>query len=401
MASPTGEVCVRSSGSVRPEDGFTLIELLASVVVLVIGITAVAQVFNGTLRANGSADVRTRATSIAGREIEAMRSQPYASVGLPSGSVGATWTDPLDNGVYNAVFVSGSSISPTGSDVAGAVPVTIQRMIVWVASNPNNQAYKRVVALVSWTDAAGTHTVRQDSDVYPGGLGPYGSTTTTALAMTSTLPLLPGAPTNLTATQDPTNETSQIDLAWTAGSPAATTWEIQHSLDNTFTSYTEDTSTQPGSSTTYIKTGLAAKTTFWFRVRALDSQGAASAWSTYASAATANAGPTCTIGTANATPAAQARGNNGNGHLTSSIYVQVHTSGNCSSLSLVFMPGVSQGQVTTSLVPESGEVFDYTIGIADYSWDVGNKSIIVEDEAQNVLATIALTICSKGASTCP
>jgi prepilin-type N-terminal cleavage/methylation domain-containing protein len=390
--------------SVAPdrEEGFTLIELLAAVVVLVVGISAVAQVFIGTLRANASADTRTRATSIASREIEAMRSQPYASVGLPTGSVEeGTWTDPLNHGVNTVVFVGGSSIAPTGSDVAGAVPVTIKRMIVWVASAPNNQAYKRVIAFVSWTDPAGTHTVRQDSDVYPGGLGAYGGTTTTVPMTTTTAPLLPGAPTNLTATQDATNPKSQIDLSWTAGSPAATTWEIQHSLTNTFASYTEDTATQPGTTTTYAKTGLAADTTFWFRVRALDALGDASSWSTYASAATADAGPTCTIGTSNATPSAQDRANNGNGHLTSSIYVQVHTSGNCSSLSLVFTPGVSQGQVTTALVPESGGVFDYTIGTGDYSWDVGNKSINVDDASQDVLSTIALTICTKGASHCP
>jgi prepilin-type N-terminal cleavage/methylation domain-containing protein len=388
---------------VSSQEGFTLIELLAAIVVLVIGITAVAQVFDGTLRANGSADVRTRATAIAGREVEAMRSQPYASVGLPTGSVAANWTDPLDNGVYSVVFVNGSSISPTGSDVAGAVPVTIQRKIVWSASSPNNQAYKRVVAMVSWTDSAGTHTVRQDSDVYPGGLGPYASTTTTGSTTTTTAPLLPGAPTNLTATQDASNPTSQIDLSWTAGSPAATAWEIQHSLTNTFASYTDDTTTQPGSSTTYAKTGLAANTTFWFRVRALDPLGNASLWSNYVSAATATTGSSCAIGTANATPGAQNRANNGNGHLTSSIYVQVHTSGNCSTLSLIFTPGVSQGQVTTALVPESGGVYDYTIGTGDYSWDVGSKSINVVDPGHNieVLATIALTICSQGASHCP
>jgi Tfp pilus assembly protein PilV len=378
-----------------------LIELLAAMVVLVIGITAVAEVFNGTLRADGSADVRTRANAIAGREVEAMRAQPYASVGLPSGSVTANWTDPLDNGVYSVVFVGGSSISPTGSDTAGAVPVTIKRQIVWVASSPNNQAYKRVVALVSWTDSAGTHTVRQDSDVYPGGLGPYGSTTTTASTTTTTQPLLPGAPTNLTTTQDTNNPTSQIDLSWTAGSPAATTWEIQHSLTNTFASYTEDTSSQPGSSTTYNKTGLSANTTFWFRVRALDALGNASDWSSYASAATAKAGPTCSIGTVNATPSAQSRANNGNGQLTSSIYVQVHTSGSCSGLILVFTPGASQGQVTTTLVAETGGVFDYTIGASDYAWDVGNKSINVDDASRNILSTIALTICTHGASQCP
>ncbi len=382
------------------EQGFTLIELVASVFVLVIGIFGVSQVFIGTLRVEGSADVRARSTSIASREVEAMRSQPYTSVGLPTGSVPGTWTDPLNQSTYTVVFAAASSIAPTGSDMAGGVTVSIQRMVIWVASSPNAQAYKRVVAFVSWTDAAGAHTVREDSDVYPGGLGPYAGTTTTSTTST-TVAIPPGPPTGLTATQNSTNPTSQIDLAWASGTPAATTWEIQQSLNSTFSTYTEDTSTQPGSTLAYSKTGLAASTTFWFRVRALDALGNWSAWAPAASAATAAAGPTCTIGTSNATPSAQDRANNGNGNLGSSIYVQVHTTGTCTTLTLDFTPSVSQGAVVTYLVNESGGVWAYTIQPGDYSWDVGTKTLYVKDALQNILSTIGVTICTKGASHCP
>ena len=49
---PTAEGPGHSRPIAAAEEGFTLIELMAAIVVLVIGITGVAQVFNGTLRAD-------------------------------------------------------------------------------------------------------------------------------------------------------------------------------------------------------------------------------------------------------------------------------------------------------------------------------------------------------------
>src|SRR5207237_5605144 len=117
------------------------------------------------------------------------------------------------------------------------------------------------------------HAVRQDSFVYPGGLGPANSTTTTSTTST-TIPSTPGAPTGLTATVDAIYPTSAIDLAWTAGSPAGSTWEIDHSLDPSFSnSVTVDTTNLPIGQTRYQKTGLAAGTTLHFRVRAFGASG--------------------------------------------------------------------------------------------------------------------------------
>src|SRR5437870_3855621 len=89
-----------------------------------------------------------------------------------------------------------------------------------------------------------------------------------------------------------------------AGSPAATTFEVQHAQDPTFAATTVDTTTQPGATTSYNKTGLAPGTTFYWRVRAL-SGAQSSAWSNTAQGNTQAVGAQpCTAGSANASPSA-------------------------------------------------------------------------------------------------
>src|SRR5207244_12832105 len=182
------------------------------------------------------------------------------------------------------------------------ISCAISRAIVWIAVGPNASAYKRTTAIVTWADRSGNHSVRQDAEVYPGGLGPYSGATTTSTSTTIACTVDP--PSGLTAVPDASYPSSRIDLSWAAGGNAPTTWEVQHALDAAFTQITVDTTTQPGSTTTYVKSGVAPSTTLYFRVRALGC-GTSSAWSNTASATTSAATPpACTAGTANVSPTA-------------------------------------------------------------------------------------------------
>ena len=378
----------------RAEQGFSLVEAMVALTVLSVGVFGTMQVFLGTLRTTSVASARTHAASIASREIESMRAIPYAALGFGASS-GAPAT--FDGAATVFVADAAAKTTPAGApETAEGVSFSIARVVVWVSQGSYTNQYKRVVAIVGWHDAAGSHSVRQDALVYPGGLGPYGGATTT----TSTTTLVtPGAPTGLTATADAQNPTTQIDLVWSAGFPAATTFEVQHAQDPTFTSTTVDTTTQPGTTTSYNKTGLAPGTTFYWRVRAR-SGAQSSGWSNTAQGATqAVAAQPCTAGSANATPSAVNKKNGASNKLKEDIAISVNTSGSCSGLYIRFTP---QGtQVTQSMTQGSGGVWSTTIGATTYDWDIGAKTVQAVDGANTVLASIALQICAHNAHSCP
>ena len=116
----------------------------------------------------------------------------------------------------------------------GAIKYSARRYVVWAnASDPSStfaKAYKRLTVIVSWSDAAGAHTVRQDSILYPGGQGQYQgpmggtSTTTTTAGVTQ-----PNAPVlaAIVPLASPADRT-QIALSWSqpGGGAQVTTYSI-------------------------------------------------------------------------------------------------------------------------------------------------------------------------------
>jgi hypothetical protein len=94
-----------------------------------------------------------------------------------------------------------------------------------------------------------------------------------------------GAPSDLTATPV---SSSRIDLSWADNAGAETGETLQRSTDSSFSS---PTSIALGANVqSYSDSGLAAGTTYWYRVRAIDASNG-SAWSPVASAATQAAPP--------------------------------------------------------------------------------------------------------------
>src|SRR4051812_23575638 len=185
------------------EGGFTLLEMVAALTVLSIGVLATTQVFLGSLKTAGLGEARTQATAIATREVEALRAVPYATLGFAAGTTSAQF-----EGADTVFVTGGTAVATSGPEVVDGQPFGIARYIVWAANGSTPHAYKRVVSVVSWSDEAGTHTVRQDDAVYPGGLGPVASTTT---APTTTTPGSPGAPSGLIAVGNAQQPTQQID----------------------------------------------------------------------------------------------------------------------------------------------------------------------------------------------
>ena len=391
--APMGSSSRPCPGSTR-EQGFSLIEALMALTVLSVGVFGTMQVFLGTMRTTSVASARTHASAIAAREIEAMRAIPYAAIGFGVSSGAAASFEGA-----TTVFVADSAAktTPTGSpETDEGVTFTITRAIVWVSQGSYTNQYKRVVVMISWHDQAGSHSVRQEAFVYPGGLGPYGGATTTTSTTTA---VTPGAPSGLTATPDTLNPTTQVNLVWTAGSPAATTFEVQHAQDPTFAATTVDTTTQPGATTSYNKTGLAPGTTFYWRVRAL-SGAQSSAWSNTAQGNTQAVGAQpCTAGSANASPSAVNKQSASSNQLKNSVLVSVNTTGTCNGLFIRFTPQTTQ--MTQTMTQGNGGVWSTTISASGYNWDIGQKTVQVVDGTNAVLASIALQICAHNAKSCP
>jgi type IV pilus assembly protein PilV len=59
-------------------EGFTIVELVVALTVIAVGVFGAMQVFLGSLKTTPFAESRTRATALAGREVERMRAAPYA-----------------------------------------------------------------------------------------------------------------------------------------------------------------------------------------------------------------------------------------------------------------------------------------------------------------------------------
>ena len=256
----------RTRRPVATEDGFTIIELVVSLAILAMVLGPLAGVFWSAMRTAGVSGHRTDGASIASREIESMRAFPYAQVGFYADepgyvssfegfttvSLGAT--SPSSGSLVPKVepqtpdpnAAAGYAPDPNPTNASAVVlsgeTFSMLRYVVWVNAQDTSttyaQAYKRLTVIVSWSDQAGSHTVRQDSLLYPGGLGAYqgpmgGSSTTT----TTAAPTNPSQPVlnTIVALAAPAGET-QVPLTWTqpAGGAAVTSYSIEYSTSPSF-----------------------------------------------------------------------------------------------------------------------------------------------------------------------
>jgi hypothetical protein len=178
------------------------------------------------------------------------------------------------NGVLSILFINKH---PTSSLVAN---VTVS------GYNPSSSAVMYSYGIPQDTAAqtgSGSADIAQSTVTIPGAsfsstFGPYSAS---VLALGGSVPTIPAAPSNLTAT---TVSKRQINLAWTDNSTNETGFQIDQANNSSFTSGL--VSTTVGSNvTSYQATGLAGGKTYFFRVRAFNSAGN-SAFSNTASATT-------------------------------------------------------------------------------------------------------------------
>jgi hypothetical protein len=365
------------------EAGFTILELVVALGILAVGIFSTMQVFLGSLSTTAYSDARTRATAIAAREVEDMRAAPYAQVGFSSSASGYVTSITEGGQTYTTVVVASPTVTPQGTaEVVGGVRFGIRRDIVWMPLGSAPNAFKRVIATITWTDRARSHTVRQDAGVYPGGLGPYGGATTTT--STTAAPVTPSNPTNFTATLSSATPTTAVDLAWTVGVVAPVYWELQYS-SNAGTTWIPVTSTQPAGTTTFALTGLSSNTAYLFRVRGLN--GAVTSGWVQTSATTQVAVVPCTILSAAVSPSSVQKKNNN--ALVDDLNITVNTSGVCTGLK-------AELPATTPIVVVMNQIgtnFSWNHDKNDTrTWSTGAKTIRILSSTNVQLATISLVV---------
>jgi hypothetical protein len=204
---------------------------------------------------------------------------PSAPTGLTatassSSAIGLSWTavTPPANCSISSYSVYGSITSgftPSSSTlIAGGVTGTTYTNTGLAASTTY---YYKVEAV----DAEGSSAASAQA-----------SATTSAVSCTT----VPSAPTGLTATA---SSSSVIGLSWTAVTPPANCtisgYSVYGSTTSGFTPSSSNRIANGVTGTTYTNTGLAASTTYYYKVEAVDADGSSAA-STQASATTQAAG---------------------------------------------------------------------------------------------------------------
>lgn len=381
----------------RDDQGFTLVELVVTLGIIGVGIFGLMAVFLGTITASTAADARTSATTVASADLEAMRAIPYDDLGFEATDVGytTTWVDGATTYQTVTVAAGRSQTDPIGTDqVRRGETFSLARRIVWGPSSDGaTNAVKRVVVMVTWSDQAGTHTIRQDSAVYPGGRGPAGTTTTTSVASGLSAPSCSSVTPNVGSPQ------TALDVAWSRnGGSDPPYWRIRRRNPGDAVALAVIvTSNLPGGTRAYTDSTLSSGNSYDYEIQAYTGVDATSSGWAICPQGTTSVATGCQVISSSAT---STNGNiavrRGNGNLQDNVVLSVNTSGSCSALRARFTPGSGAAQVVN--LSNSTGTHSTTVGKNTYAWSIGNKTVDVVDSANAVIARISLRVCST--STC-
>lgn len=351
-----------------------MVELVVAMTVLAIGIIGVIGVLDSSFGVVVRNDNRSRAVSLATREVEGLRATPYSSLPVPPSNETETTTETMGGRTY-----------------------TIEKAVTWVTRGAATQAYKEATVVVSWNEGTGALSeVHQSTYLYPGGLGVPSTTVPVGNCGT------PAAPTTVVAAVPlELAGTTGVDLAWVPAlisTPTVRSWVVEYSPDN-FTHVQRATSALPVSSASLRLTGLSGGTTYQFRVASMAACGALSVWSPTATATTGTSVTAgCTYGTMSIAPnevGLQAGGR----RLTTAPTVSVNTHGSCAGLRIVYRRSSLAVDQTVLMVTASPGVWVAEIpNPTGGTWDAGMHHVTLFDAATTEKGTGQFTVCAVGTS---
>jgi type II secretory pathway pseudopilin PulG len=424
------------------ESGFTIVELTIAMGLLAIVAASMAGLFWAAIGVAGMSAHRSDATSIASREIEAMRAVPYTSLGFYADQTGypsgGKWVDPRDGQSYDVVTLGASTpstpaqIQPVTPDpaaavnfkpdpqpddalpiVQGGVTFSVHRYIVWAtaqdASSTYVQAYKHTTVIVTWSDRAGAHSIRQDSIVYPGGQGKYNGaqgapvTTTTS----TTVALTPNAP-SLDSISAPAQ--FQLNVSWTPSAAGAqpTGFVVEWSTASNMALPTNGP-VLTSNFNSYAITGLAPATTYYVAVIAYVNS-TASPPSNVLSQNTQTQSASCVLGPLSVA-GATSKSTTGtilqrNGKMSEDLTLSWTTSGPCTdTYSVKAVDSSNQPDLGSpySLTTSVGGNFSATVSAANNKgWATGTHTFTVFDitTGQPTVVVKTFKVCVFGVASC-
>ena len=351
----------------RSEAGFSIVEVVVAMTIFSVGILSIFQVTDSSFKVATGTTHRARATALATKVVEETRALPFDK--LTNGTTGP-WTET----------VGGSSFSITRAVSSHTAP------------GATNE-YKAVTVLVQWADGSGGHDLSQTSYVYPAGP----SVTTTTLG-TQSLSVLPSITTL-------TNLGASVKLNWDPPSPEhkVQRFVVERALTSNFTGPVwRVTRTEPPTSTGYLINGLAAATTYYFRVGAVASNGSIGWSSGIASATTAvSTSIVCKVTSASVVPATVQRVSPYPSPLSVTPTITVETSGTCTGF-IASYEGPDGSQVTAPLAPSglSPNVWVAQVSnTAASTWEIGQYRVEITDTMNNERGAASFTVCESG-TTC-
>lgn len=381
-----------------------MIELVAALFLIAIVLGSVTQLFLTSLKTGAASAHRTGALALAQRDVEEMRAIPYEELGFSSTQVGFSPTFVDGAKTYNTVRVPSPQLPASAQTVVqGGVRYTLSRKVYWVdATYPTTktEAYKQTTALVSWSDESGSHLIRQEGIVYPGGQGLYAAQGGAGATTTTTAPAgFPTAPT-LAAVPNAVNPSTAVDLSWNASGQH---WTVQYSTDNFVTPSKITTVATNVLTPSYAVTGLGTNTVYQFRIGAFSAPpaNAGPSWSNVVTLQTApGATPaSCTVtsltvrkATGSPVTSSIARASASTHLLVDDFSVNAVTSGPCTVISARYVAEdlvVKQNLVSTDNINWTG-----TLDGKTSPWALGRHLVTIWDEATttNLNFTAAVTV---------
>jgi hypothetical protein len=353
-----------------------------------------------------------------------MHAVPYRQVGFYGDQVmspAGTCTNPAtcepaspDGASFPVVVVGPTSpatpqILPTGTVQVGPLTYAVTRYVEWAdvtgaggattTTTLYSHAYKRTSVTVGWVDQSGSHTVREDSILYPGGIGKFQSTTTTASGTAPFAPVITAA-----TVLGP----SEVDLTWTqSGGGAVASYSLQYSTDPNFVMTFAQINSIPSTATYLPVTGISSNTFYYFRLIANGAGAASATSSTVGPELTSPASGVCNVNSLVVTGATSG-GSTGtivqpSGAMSENLYLTVNTSGYCTGHNFSVS---GQDQFAN---PDPGSAWPVTGGasytatvssLSQLGWSTGTHTFTVLDGGSSTGVVKAFSVCVVGSSSC-
>jgi prepilin-type N-terminal cleavage/methylation domain-containing protein len=159
----------------KDNKGFTLIEALIAIIILAIVSVLMVQGVNLARKAYSSNRIKTEASSIANREIEKIRSTPFADVSvgtivLPADSKGFTVSRSISLILNSNNKIKQVKITVSNSSLASSINVVTEIFEMGIAAGSTTSSSSTTISL-STTTTAEQHPVPENLIVFSDNIG--------------------------------------------------------------------------------------------------------------------------------------------------------------------------------------------------------------------------------------